>query len=248
LQHQVRTFSVQLGDITRSTVLDASSVDAVAAAAANDDVSATPGPVTKPKAGHKTFASVTAGNIPQAALGKVVYAASAQLREDELHRNSIVIEGLAEDHDKVKVANLIKQLDPSAEFVECYRMGLFNEPPWYKFKRRGPRPIKVTFPSSTVAKSVLNSAFQLRQMPGYENVFIRRSMSLEERQQLFSERRQYHNLRTECRHYNEGFSPDARIKFVIKNGGILKYVNCILNDDNTLGRGTLDNTFKYKKP
>lgn len=183
---------------------------------------------------RKSYASVASKN---AAPGKIVTVADLQsVQKADLDNRSIVMVGLLErGTDSNDVSELIKAIDPSAGAVECYRMGNVtgNE------DKAKPRLLKVVLPSATVARSVLQAAHKLKESVRFRSVFIRKSMSREERLLMVK-------LHSQRKEFNKQAKEDGvNTKFVIVNEKLLKYVNCELLEDGRLGRGVLDRSFRF---
>ena len=118
--------------------------------------------------------------------------------EDHLRMRSIVIAGLAEDAslsasqkikaDQEAVQELLCSLEVEVKPSNVYRMGKVNED-------GKPRLIKVVLPASTFYRKALKNASKLKGMHEYEKVFIRKSMTKEERAAFAEERKTMYQLR-----------------------------------------------------
>lgn len=157
-------------------------------------------------------------------------------REDEAHRRSLVIAGLSENgNDFDDVSRMVKFLDCSASVSEVFRMGRMVKPGGDA--AAFPRLLKVHVASSSVVKSVLSQARRLKSSDEFKGVYVRRSMSLDERKQLIK-------LREECRTLNST-EADQGVKFVVLNEHIVKFINCSLEAGKLVG-GARDHSWTYK--
>ncbi|VDO13923.1 unnamed protein product [Haemonchus placei] len=133
------------------------------------------------------------------ALSEKIPMEFSNLLESDKRSRSIVISGLEEGRDGLcpsarqrdledKVARVLDAVDVECRPVETYRMGRPNS--------KHPRLVKVVLPSRSHWRRVLANARLLRDA-GLPEVFIRRSMTEEER------KREY-ELRQEARERNKG--------------------------------------------
>lgn len=197
-----------------------------------------PGKSGGPQKTGLTYASVTAKGIPN--VDKIVTVGDfASLQEIDKNKRSLVISGVPEsshESDLKKVRSICNYLDPSANMSECFRLGKI-EIGFDPTKPKRPRLLKVQFASSAVANSILAVAKHLREDEEFANIYIRRSMSFEERKHCA-------DLRKACVDLNSANNAN-NIKFVCADGKILKYVNCKAQDDGRLGKGIIDKSFVY---
>lgn len=124
-----------------------------------------------------------------------------KLLEDEKRSRSIVISGLGEEfHVSEKpserqkklegqVTQILDVLDVECRPVEIYRMGRRDE--------NRPRLVKVVLPSASHFRVILAKARELRHR-GFTHIFIRRSMTREERQREFELRQQARERNSLC--------------------------------------------------
>ncbi|EYC30393.1 hypothetical protein Y032_0005g2626 [Ancylostoma ceylanicum] len=135
--------------------------------------------------------------------------------QKEVRNRSIVISGLSEinaDSDasvrqvdtEEKVKEILNILDIECRPVKVFRMG--------KREEGKPRLVKVELPSRGHWVTTLSRARLLREKPGYNNVFIRRSMT-------DKERRLEQELRERAKQMNQGKSHEDRV--VVYRGEIV---------------------------
>lgn len=180
---------------------------------------------------RKSYSAVASTGIHTQA--KVVVADLQRAKEEESHRRSIVVAGLPErGHDNEDVTKLVTFLDPSAVLCETYRMGRVSKPGDGPTR---PRLLKVHLPSSSVVKSVLGEARKLKESPDFNGVFIRRSMTLEERKNLGK-------MRSKCRELNEKEDAEG-VKYAVVNEQLVKFTGCHLDGEGRLWGGTRDRTW-----
>lgn len=180
----------------------------------------------------KSYADIASKNSAPGRIVTVADLHSAQ--KADMDSRSIVVVGLLEHAcDMSDAEELVKEIDISARVVECFRMGVQKEP------STKPRLLKVILPSSTVARSVLQGANKLKVSKRFSTVYIRKSMSRDER--LF-----LHKLQSKRKELSEKFKCSSpQTKFVVVNDKLLKYDNCVFSSDGILGRGMIDNNFKF---
>lgn len=156
-----------------------------------------------------------------------------KVQEDDCHRRSIVIAGLPEcGKDIDDVARLCRHLDPSATVTQTFRMGRV---PYSSARPAGPvrpRLLKVHLPSSSVAKSLLSEARKLKDSSEFRGVFIRRSMSVDERKRLAE-------IRNRCKQLNDANESEG-IKYVVINERLVRFKGCTLQPDGRSVGGTRD--------
>lgn len=175
-----------------------------------------------------SYASVASTGVYSQA--RVVVADLQKAKEEESHRRSIVVAGLPENgRDSEDVSKLVKLLDPSAVICETYRVGRLDRssdgPP-------RPRLLKAHLPSSSVVKSVLGEARKLKDSVDFRGVFIRRSMTLDERKALGK-------VRAKCMELNRNETVSG-VKYVVVNEHLVKFSGCHADDSGRLLGGTRD--------
>jgi hypothetical protein len=172
-----------------------------------------------------TFANIASRNVRNGG-GRVVYA-PANNEEELNHRRSIVISGVPEKgSDFQDVAGICRTLDPSAVVTEVFRMGTLNH---NRSETPKPRLLKVRFPSSSVAKSILQEARRLKDIEGMQKFYIRRSMSADDRKTLAI-------LRKKADELNEGLeeNPNNRKRFVVYAEKLVVFEGCFRNESGRL--------------
>lgn len=160
-----------------------------------------------------------------------------KIEQEDLQRRSIVISGLNEstnesENDFDIATELCKALDPSCMIQTVFRMGIYK--PSSDAMHSRPRLLKVHLSSSSVVKSILTNAHRLKDLDHYKGVFVRRSMSKAERDEL----------KDRCSLLNDTASLSRGFKHVVRNGSIIRFMNCSSLADGKLGRGTFDKSFK----
>jgi hypothetical protein len=176
----------------------------------------------------ETFASVAARKVNNGG-GRVMY--NPTTNEEIDHRRSVVISGVPEKGtDFQDVAAICRSLDPSAIVKEVFRMGTLNNRG--QNDNRKPRLLKVRFPSSSVAKSILQEAKGLKNIANMENYYIRRSMSIEERKNLSA-------LRKKANELNDALDtePNNRKKYVVVNEKLVVFEGCFRDESGRLTGG-----------
>ena len=154
------------------------------------------------------------------------------IQQEDSHRRNLVVKGLPEtgaEGDLADVVSLIGELDDGVRVIEVFRMG--NRP-----KDGTPRLLKVHLASSSCVRSVLNEARKLKNSERFKNVYVRRSMTVEERNHLTA----LHKKKDEL---NKLLPEDSTTKFVVSYEKIMKIVNCERKSDGSLAGGTRDSTF-----
>lgn len=182
----------------------------------------------------RSFAQVASQNAGPG--GPVIYTRPSGEDESQ-HNRCIVVRGLPENgNDFEEISSMVKILDPSAAVQQVFRMGLYaprrqhdpqtaTTPP--------PRLLKVQMPSSTVARSVLQRAYRLKQTTGMENIFIRRSMPDHERKKFYALRKKAADLNA---------LPDTQSKcdrYVVVNERLVVFRNCTRDVNARFVNGTL---------
>lgn len=134
--------------------------------------------------------------------------------EEKERRRSIVLIGLDESNagnerekfkeDKIKVAEIMDELDVGCEPVHVYRMGIPNE--------GKSRLVKVVLPTSFFQSQCLKNAKKLKNSVLYQKVFIRPSRTKEQRQADYLLRQEL----KACREKKDGFN------YYIKNDKVIK--------------------------
>ena len=155
------------------------------------------------------------------------------IQQEDAHRRNLVVKGLLEkgaEGDLAEVVALIGELDNSVRVVEVFRMG--NRP-----KDGTPRLLKVHLASSSCVRSVLNEARKLKDSVRFKDVYVRRSMTVEERNRMTA----LHKKKDEL---NKLLDENSTTKFVVSYEKIMKIVNCERKPDGSLSGGTRDSTFR----
>ena len=122
------------------------------------------------------------------ALSKKIPCDAAEVVGSEKQSRSIVISGLPEaDHSlppserqmqlESKITKVLDTIDVECRPCEVYRMG--------RMDGRSTRLVKVVLPTRAHWRTALNNAKALRSSSEFSSVFIRRSMSFEERKKEF---------------------------------------------------------------
>ena len=127
--------------------------------------------------------SKTCGILLNRAITIEMSKAMKSLMEEERREHSLVVSGLPEStdtsaiarikQDTTKVHEILDVLDIPALPMTLYRMGRPNG--------RGPRPLKVEMPTRHSRDKALRNRSKLKNVNELKSVFIRPSMSLEER-------------------------------------------------------------------
>ncbi|EYC16424.1 hypothetical protein Y032_0033g2651 [Ancylostoma ceylanicum] len=131
-----------------------------------------------------------------------------EIVETEKRSRSIVISGVAEAegdlspserlaHTEAAVNNVLDVLGVEARPSEVYRMGALTE--------GKPRLIKCVLPSAQFYSVALRNARSLRSISGFDHIFVRRSMTREEREKDRDLRRQVRELNDKDHHGNRVF-------------------------------------------
>ncbi|KAK6011327.1 hypothetical protein OSTOST_23594, partial [Ostertagia ostertagi] len=142
---------------------------------------------------------------------------SQEIVEAEKRKRSMVVFGVPEADRNLPpsqrqactvsfVTGLLDVLNIEAHPVELYRMGAMMEDK--------PRPIKCVFSSRRSLLEVLSNARKLRNTTAYKDVYIRKSMSREERQKES-------NLRMQARELNKK-EPQGKRTYVVYRGELVK--------------------------
>ncbi|PIO76139.1 hypothetical protein TELCIR_01787 [Teladorsagia circumcincta] len=137
--------------------------------------------------------------------------------ERDKRQRSVVMYGIPEaenglspsmrlDHTEKFVSGILDSLDTETRPVEVYRMGRFVE--------GKPRIVKCVFSSRRFMLDILSKARCLRIFPKYKEVFVRRSMTIDERQK---ER----DLRERARELNDNEFEGKKV-YVVYKGAVIK--------------------------
>jgi hypothetical protein len=217
-----------------------------AAIGTSSEASASDGPLAMepPASGVPSYAQATARNA--GAGGRVVFRPASQEAEDEKHRRCLVIRGLPENgRDLVDASNLCRHLDPAATIVEVFRMGMLpgNDAANRQRQRQQqqrPRLLKVRFSASTVARSVLQQASNLKDIRAYKGVFIRRSMPEPERKQQSALRSAAFDLNQEAEK-----NPDNDLHYAVVSEKLVLFRNCERVQDRLIGGNRSKLTYEF---
>ena len=148
---------------------------------------------------------------------------------------SLVLLGLAEGGDDFANADEIcRHLDSSVVIHSVYRLGS----PRPGITR--PRPLKVVLNSCAAAMSVIRQSPKLR-FSWWRLIFVRKCWNDVEMLRLKELHENVVALNEAER--DAGFT----VKFGIRNGHIVRYVNCVAGLDGKLGRGILDKEYRNCK-
>ncbi|KIH63909.1 hypothetical protein ANCDUO_05784 [Ancylostoma duodenale] len=131
---------------------------------------------------------------------------------EEKRRRSVVISGVEEadkklpaverqKHTEMQIEGILNALDVETRSVEIFRMG--------KSSQGRPRLVKVVFSSRSFYFDALRNAHRLRNLPMYSGIYLRRSMTAEERDKD-------RTLRAQAREMNEKEGGGRKIYVVYK--------------------------------
>ena len=127
----------------------------------------------------KTWSSVVKNSCSKALAPKKMKAALKRASEEEDRSQNLVIYGLPEKSEEIlekRVLEVLENIDEKPRIVSCCRMGrtVSNGGPAIK-------PIKFTLSGSDHVRRVLSKARKLREVEGYESVYISPDRSAEQR-------------------------------------------------------------------
>jgi len=127
----------------------------------------------------KTWSSVVKNSCSKALAPKKMKAALKRASEEEDRSQNLVIYGLPEKSEEIlekRVLEVLENIDEKPRIVSCCRMGrtVSNGGPAVK-------PIKFTLSGSDHVRRVLSKARKLREVEGYESVYISPDRSAEQR-------------------------------------------------------------------
>lgn len=164
------------------------------------------------------------------------------IQEQDLQKRCIVVSGLPEaESDVLDAQALIKEIDRSVSIVSCYRLGRYVSKDYKRHdgtvvKKTTQRLLKVELASSTVAASVLANASSLKNSTLFSKCFVRRSMSLNERNEL-------KRTRDRAMELNNLEGESSTTKFVVINEKIIRFVNCVRDGSGDLRGGRRDHSW-----
>ena len=127
----------------------------------------------------KTWSSVVKNSCSKALAPKKMKAALKRASEEEDRSQNLVIYGLPEKSEEIlekRVLEVLENIDEKPRIVSCCRMGrtVSNGGPAVK-------PIKFTLSGSDHVRRVLSKARKLREVEGYDSVYISPDRSAEQR-------------------------------------------------------------------
>lgn len=127
----------------------------------------------------KTWSSVVKNSCSKALAPKKMKAALKRASEEEDRSQNLVIYGLPEKSEEIlekRVLEVLENIDEKPRIVSCCRMGrtVSNGGPAVK-------PIKFTLSGSDHVRRVLSKARKLREVEGYDSVYISSDRSAEQR-------------------------------------------------------------------
>ena len=130
----------------------------------------------------KTWSSVVKNSCSKALAPKKMKAALKRASEEEDRSQNLVIYGLPEKSEEIlekRVLEVLENVDEKPRIVSCCRMGrtVSNGGPAVK-------PIKFTLSGSDHVRRVLSKARKLREVEGYDSVYISPDRSAEQRAAL----------------------------------------------------------------
>ena len=157
---------------------------------------------TTVKSELKSWSSVVKNSCSKALAPKKVKAALKRASEEEDRSQNLVIYGLPENNDEIlekRVLEVLENIDEKPRIVSCCRMGK-------TVSDGGPaiKPIKFTLSGSDHVRRVLSKARKLREVEGYDSVYISPDRSAEQRaafRKLVLEVKQKRNLEPERVHF-----------------------------------------------
>ena len=134
---------------------------------------------TTVKSELKIWSSVAKNICSKALAPKKMKAALKRATEEEDRSSNLVIYGLPEKQDEVledRVLEVLEHVDEKPRIVSCCRMGR-------NVSDGGPavKPIKLTLSGSDHVRQVLSKARRLREVEGYDSVYISPDRSAEQR-------------------------------------------------------------------
>ena len=150
---------------------------------------------TTVKSELKSWSSVVKNSCSKALAPKKMKAALKRASEEEDRSQNLVIYGLPEKNDEIlekRVLEVLENIDEKPRIVSCCRMGK-------TVSDGGPaiKPIKFTLSGSDHVRRVLSKARKLREVEGYDSVYISPDRSAEQRaafRKLVLEVKQKRNL------------------------------------------------------
>ena len=127
----------------------------------------------------KTWSSVVKNSCSKALAPKKMKAALKRASEEEDRSQNLVIYGLPEKSEEIlekRVLEVLENIDEKPRIVSCCRMGR-------TVSDGGPavKPIKFTLSGSDHVRRVLSKARKLREVEGYDSVYISPDRSAEQR-------------------------------------------------------------------
>ena len=137
---------------------------------------------TTVKSELKSWSSVVKNSCSKALAPKKMKAALKCASEEEDRSQNLVIYGLPEKNDEIlekRVLDVLEDIDEKPRIVSCSRMGK-------TVSDGGPaiKPIKFTLSGSDHVRRVLSKARKLREVEGYDSVYISPDRSAEQRAAL----------------------------------------------------------------
>lgn len=205
-------------------------LDNLIAGIMNVQIPADKSPNRNPKTVNNTHsASNEERGVPQ---NEDFYKQFSAYNEEKLRSRSLIMANLPENGNDFDDATKVCQvLDKSVTICHVFRLG--------KQQQQKPRLLKVELQSSTVVRSLLSESKRLKNLSGFNKVYLRQSLAKADRIYLGRLYSSCKALNTEAKHKGEGD------KFVVVNGNLLKYSGCAELPDGRLGRGRLDRDFNF---